>query len=272
MRRQPCLQSGIFVRLARSFQSIASGTMSWWLQRQRFWFGTLVHGYKKNAKKILEIIIWNKVILLPDGKSWHLGSEFFSQWKREFHSHTSTFLKNFSHENFPKKLRDSHTKTYPSMAQHSFFLIIFVPNRLAPVILNTFLSSSFLAMCYLMFLNSKLKKKTFINKKPFQKKLNQNLPNGDWEPPAKPRPLPDWIFLKLSVTPPKFATPIFSKDPLRGVEVLLTTPMLSETLIELPLLRCDNASNLWKRNFQIISLVQTNFRTKNPPEIIKFWQ
>ena len=163
---------------------------------------------------------------------------------------------------FPKITRLSY-ETYPSMAQHSFSLIIFVPNRLEPVILNTFLSSSFLATCYLMFLNSKLKIKKYLEKSLKNSDCMKNLPNGDWDPPAKPRPLPDWIFLKLSATPPKLATPIFSNDPLRGVEVLLTTPMLSETLIELPLLRCDNASNLWKRNFPIITLLlQTNFRMK----------
>ncbi len=38
--------------------------------------------------------------------------------------------------------------------------------------------------------------------------------------------------------------PRFSREPVSGVEVLLTVPKLLATFNELPLLRWDNASNL----------------------------
>ena len=70
-------------------------------------------------------------------------------------------------------------------------------------------------------------------------KVRELVTKGDWDPLAKPlRTCPK--FRKRSL----FPTPKFSIEPLKGVEVLLTTPMFSETLREFPLLRWDKASNL----------------------------
>ena len=76
---------------------------------------------------------------------------------------------------------------------------------------------------------------------------------GDWDPLAKPlRACPK--FRKSSL----FPTPKFSIEPLKGVEVLLTTPMFSETLREFPLLRWDKASNLQPFQIKIMFITITN--------------
>ncbi len=76
-------------------------------------------------------------------------------------------------------------------------------------------------------------------------KVREFVTNGDWEPLANPLRLPGVPvatgpkFLRRSSPPPRF-----SNEPLKGVDVLLTTPRFSETLSEFPLLLWLSASNL----------------------------